>query len=153
MRNSEVIVATETGEVVGARSIKRMTPDKRWDKEMVQSIKGVPWNLSGVTAEAEVVFEHNPDPGPQPVPMPENYMPIPRRIRINKPDLEQHGYTEGCAGCNASKIGRTPRGHSELCRNRLMEALRGTDAGQKRIGEAVERLFDHIAKAGPQPSD
>ena len=56
-RNSEVFVATADGNMVGARSIKRMAPDQCWDKDMVQAIKGVPWNLVGTEERVELAFE------------------------------------------------------------------------------------------------
>ena len=148
-RNSEIFVSTNAG-VVGARSIKRMPPEDKWDRDMVQGIKGVPWNLSGSEHNIDVSFDNKIVDPAAPLEVPQIAVPIPRRVRIGKADLQEHGFSEGCPGCEASKQGRTPRGHSEPCRVRLLEALRGSETGQKRIGEAIERLFEHVANAGPR---
>ena len=120
---------------------------------MVQAVKGVPWNLTGADNSQDIIFEHRPDDQPTHMPVPENPVPIPRRVRITKADVEEHGYTGGCGGCEAARSGIFHQGHTEACRNRLIEALRSIESGQTRIGAAVERLFEHIGKSGPQPQD
>ena len=34
-------------------------------------------------------------------------------------------------------------------RNRLIEALHGTEEGRKRIGDAINRIYDHAGRLGP----
>ena len=45
----------------------------------------------------------------------------PRRFRINKSDLEEHGYTAGCPGCISAQANDGIRrgGHTEACRLRI----------------------------------
>ena len=36
---------------------------------------------------------------------------IPRRRVITMRELEMYGFTPGCPGCAAARIGKAPRGH------------------------------------------
>ena len=49
--------------------------------------------------------------------------PAIRRFRVDKQDIERHGVTRGCKGCEAAVTGRNKREHSEQCRRRFEEAL------------------------------
>ena len=151
-RNSEVYIGLPGGGVTSARSIKRLPEDQKWDKNLIEELKGTPWNLSGVENSPKITFgQRGDDQDDVPLPVPREEIHIPRRVRIGRTDLEQHGFTDSCPGCEASQKNGTPRGHTERCRNRLMEALRGTDDGRKRINEAVDRIVDHLTK--PVTSD
>jgi len=44
---------------------------------------------------------------------------VPRRMFIQKSDLEQHGYTAGCLGCRPLLSGRVRQMHSADCRRRF----------------------------------
>ena len=149
--NGETFVGTPEG-VKRSRSILRR-PDK-WIKDKVEGIWGMPWCLDGEDAEGEpeVVFEEqHPGPEIRDEELPE---PVPRRLRISRQDLVEHGYTAGCPGCTAQRDGHAHCGgahrpHSELYRNRLIEALHGTEEGRKRIGDAINRIYDHVGRLGP----
>ena len=121
---------------------------------MAHAVTGVPWNLAGADKSQNIIFiTDQPDDQLAHMPVPENPVPIPRRVRITKADVEEHGYTGACGGCEAARSGISHQGHTEACRNRLIEALRSTESVQKRIDEAVERLFEHIGKSGPPLQD
>ena len=68
-----------------------------------------------------------------------------RRMRLKKSDFEEHGYTDGCIGCNAQRRGMTPQSHSEQCRARLEKLLSRTDAGKERVKAAADRITEAIA--------
>ena len=149
-RTSETRIGCKDGTVTGSRSIVRLPEDERWDKEFLEKVKGTPWNLSGDDEELPAATfasrpEADPAVAPMPVPPPEGA--VPRRLRIGRKDLDEYGFSVGCQGCDASKAGTAPRAHTEACRERLMEALRNTDDGKKRIGEAISRIFEHLTNA------
>ena len=84
-------------------------------------MKGWPWNHGGdhgdeVDPEAaiKVTFEEKA-PIDEPADVQPEAAPIPRSMRIGKTDLAQHGYTDGCAGCEATRSGTASRAHSEAC--------------------------------------
>ena len=55
-------MATPEG-VVRCRTVKGMTESQRWDAELVESIKGKPWNLRGeYIDEGEELGEERPSP-------------------------------------------------------------------------------------------
>ena len=56
-----------------------------------------------------------------------------RRLRINKADLEEHGYTEDCPQCTHTRRYGKPRAggaHTDACRERLTTAIGQSEAGQ-----------------------
>ena len=132
-RTSERMIATTEGNIVGSRSVKRLPDEEKWDAEAVERITGVPWNHEGVDgAPAVVVFPERTDVV-EPLPAPRSEGPIPRRLKLRRTDLEAHGFTEGCAGCDTqiankrSADGRLiTRTHSDECRQQLLEAIRQT---------------------------
>ena len=65
-----------------------------------------------------------------------------RKVYIAKEDLETHGYTAKCPGCTSILRGTTRQAHSEACRRRMEEELKGTEKARrakKRIGEYTDR--------------
>ena len=56
-----------------------------------------------------------------PVPRPEE--PVPRRMRISKEDLQEHGFTDGCKGCKAIIKKAPAQAHTETCRARMEKLL------------------------------
>ena len=123
------MVGTPLG-IERARSIIRKPMPEKWNKDAAEAIKGWPYNHNGEEGgEARIMFDEqplHPDAPDVPEVVPDSE-PVPRRMRLGKNDLAQHGYTMGCAGCESSKNNRTPRGHSEMCRRRLMDAIQNTD--------------------------
>ena len=69
-----------------------------------------------------------------------------RRFKILKQGLEAHGYTVGCAGCNAARQNRRAP-HSEECRDRISLALGGQ--GDARIMREVESYAENFAPTVP----
>ena len=69
---------------------------------------------------------------------PETRESVSRRFKIRRQDLDTHGYTIGCAGCDAARKGSV-KNHSEACRTRLSRELAAQ--GDPRIVRAVERTL------------
>ena len=137
-RSSERMVATEDGIVVSARSIERLPQEDRWDSAEIQNMRGAQWKLEGEDEALAVVFrEHDQAGAEEPLPVRRPEAPVPRRLRLTKTDLDCHGYTTGCPGCEAQLANRRSGGHlistvhTEECRARLLEAMRQTPQGEK----------------------
>ena len=142
---------------MGASLVKRLPDEDRWDLTAIEQIKGVPWNLSGVEGAPEVVFRDiDPDAADGPLPVLRPEVPMPRRLKIMRADLDEHRVTRGFPGCDAQISSRrsgtclVTTSHSEECRGRLLEAIRQTPEGSRCIDEAVEHMFEHIGRQGPQ---
>ena len=71
-----------------------------------------------------------------------------KRLYVKQADLDAFGYTPDCIRCkHAMKYGpgRTNTPHSEPCRMRIAEALRGTEAGRKRLAAFETRTNQQLA--------
>ena len=44
---------------------------------------------------------------------------------VTNDDVRAHGYTDGCKGCEASAFGLGSRSHSQTCRKRIEQQLKG----------------------------
>ncbi len=158
-------IATATGYTT-ARSITRRPVDDRWIAEAMARIQVTPWSLAE-RPEPRVVFH---EPAAESGPTAETAAPEPpRRLRIDKADLEHHGYDEDCKQCRYIKEhGTAGQGgkHSERCRTRIEQAIAETEAGKARLAAQEERANRAIAKrieledkqrpvtqSSPQPSE
>jgi hypothetical protein len=134
MESGETIVGTELGVVKCRDSRRKPANGGRWNREFVDKIVGVPWEVyPGVKGSAEirsrVRFPQEPGEAPRPIRGRDEY--IPRRFRIQKGDLQKFGFTAGCPGCRAANRGLPATGHSEECRRRIQEELE--KSGDSRI--------------------
>ena len=64
---------------------------------------------------------------------------MPRRFKITKRMLTDHGYSARCEGCKAALEGSPSQNHSESCRKRILEAIGGKEAPEV---EAQQRRYD-----------
>ena len=63
-------------------------------------------------------------------------LPMPKKFQIDLSDLDEFGYTADCPSCKFVRVFRkTKRGlhHSDQCRQRLLEAIMGTEKGRMRL--------------------
>ena len=75
----------------------------------------------------------------------------PQRTRLMKSDFETHGWTPGCAGCEARKpgalhLGTHPPNHNETCRARMEKILSETNEGRLRTEEASARTTRRLVE-------
>ena len=91
--SDEVNVGTAVG-IEFARSFRRRTRDKQWQRGAFMTFSGVPWNPRGLAVEA---------------PMASN-----RRGYTTKSLVQEHGETPGCSAC----LGVSPQ-HTATCRERF----------------------------------
>ena len=118
---------------------------ERWCKEAIKAVRGTP-------------AQPNPEmPGfriPVRVRMPENQTPqeatrtrasekLPRKMYIQKSDMEKYGYTENCKGCRAQQAGLKPNAHSEGCRQIIEREVRVDSPQAVRVEQ-----FDHRQSVG-----
>ena len=77
-----------------ARSFRRRTRDKQWQRDAFTTFKGVPWNPRGLAVEAPMASS--------------------RTRYITKSLVQQHGETPGCSAC----LGVSSQ-HTTTCRERF----------------------------------
>jgi len=127
--SGEVIVGTEEG-VFRTRTVKRKPKEERWLQENVGRVVGVPWKTSKddegdgparegvIKIDAKVMGEAEEEGVRTSPPL------IPRSFTITRGDLVEHGFSEGCPGCNAMLRGKERQKHSDACRRRLLVEMK-----------------------------
>ena len=63
----------------------------------------------------------------------------PRRFKITKKMLIEHGFSARCEGCRAALEGQPSQNHSEACRKRVLDSIGGKNAPEV---EAQRKRFD-----------
>ena len=68
----------------------------------------------------------------------------PRGICIRRDiELEEYGYTPGCDGCEAAKLGLSHKQHSSACKQRIREAMLQTEEGRDKV-ERMDRRAERF---------
>ena len=113
---------------------------------MAQAVKISPKHIHESEAHdaafREPIFPQGPIPG-----VGENARSL-KRLYVKQADLYAFSYILDCVRCkHAMKYGpgRTNMPHSDPCRTRIAEALRGTEAGRRRLDESEKRTNQQIA--------
>ena len=144
---TEYLIATEMG-IISCATMRRMPDEMAYDKKCLEIVK---------VGYRDYVCEGASSTNPRirmALPMPKNYDPapmsepaVPRRMRIRPEDLQQHGYTIGCPGCEAVQTGSSiRRNHTEECRTRMEEAMAQSQEGKARMEKNKDRLDFNVAK-------
>lgn len=68
------------------------------------------------------------------------------RMGLKKSDCLEHGFTQGCLGCQALISGATATGHLEGCRNRMEADISASVAGRARRERQVESENEKLAR-------
>ena len=148
----EMIVGDEKG-VWRTRSIRRKPAGERWSRENMGRIGGVPWKMTkesegdGEELKNEVTIM---DKDYRERTREEEHEAVPRKVYISKDDLEIHGYTVGCPGCESVLRGTTRQGHTEGCRRRVEKELEGTEKAmraKKKVNEYVDKKMTEDEEA------
>ena len=149
-KTGEFIVGDEQG-VWKTRTLQRKPIGSRWDPKNAVLVSGVPWNTGEADDEADgdkmevIRLEPNAlEERPKEREMFGDVL-IPRRAKIGKKDLLQHGYTARCEGCRAALADRPARPHSEECRNR-MEKLMKDDPKMQAAKRRMDDFFEKVAE-------
>ncbi len=124
----------------------RFPDELKFDVDMVQAVKICPQHIHESEAHdaafREPIFPQAPIPG-----VGENAVSF-KRLYVKQADLDAFGYTPDCIRCKHALQygpGRTNTPHSEACRARIAEALRGTEAGRKRLAAFETRTNQQLA--------
>ena len=151
-RTGEFVVGDEKG-VWKTRTLQRTPAGRRWDPKNAELIRGVPWNMNAEDDEADgdnmEVIRVGPEDAEAAAQKQDKEqfgdIPVPRRVKIGKNDLREHGYTARCEGCRAALAGKPAKPHSEECRARMEKLMKGNpkmQAAQKRMNEFFEKVAE-----------
>ena len=147
-RTGEAAIGTRGG-IVKAATIRRVGAHRRWDREGLEEIRGVPWRWNPDEEGKEVglkvrwLTEEERMSGAA---TREENLPRAYRMRLKKSDFLKHGFTEGCPGCTALIAGTEPRGHLEKCRQRMEEAIVSTEEGRQRKEKHTQHENELLAR-------
>jgi hypothetical protein len=139
--NHTFIVSLEDGQLVSARSETRRPAQDRWDADALARVRAMPHEVKSRQERERVKFQEGAvdtsatadAAAPRPA----------REVRINKEDLEAHGYDGECPQCkHIIKYGTSRKGqqHSAQCRKRPVEAMSKTESGRLQIANNDERI-------------
>ena len=131
--SNEYYVGTDKG-VFKTRSIKRVPEPDRYDRDMLDTMVGIPWKMipategDVITLPAIVDMPASTDDSVK-VPAPLLSVPEPpRQTYIRKAAIVKFGYARNCPRCDAVKNGvKSNVLHTAECRKRIEEAMRSDD--------------------------
>ena len=146
-RSDELVSLTPDG-AVRARICKRLPEKERWDAEFFLSVRGVPWEPTPGTASTQIPVDIGEPEAfiDDDVPPPQKSIPISRRFKISRKDIDAAGPTPRCPGCIAQERGLPAREHTAECRRRMAEAFASTPAGKRRLDQENERISREVAR-------
>ena len=79
----------------------------------------------------------------------EEHVPVPKRAYISQEILQEFGFAARCPGCMSLLRGTARQAHTEKCRRRIEEELKGTAKAQgatRRIKEYQDRAAEKGTK-------
>jgi hypothetical protein len=139
-------------DVYSCCTMRRLEENKAFDASVVKEIdmRFSDYVIQGArSSPKEVRFA---EPG-QPVPA-SGGDPVPRRAKLKPQDVERHGFTVGCPGCQQIQLKSPDRkNHTEECRRRMEGELTKTSDGQDRLDRAKDRLDTKAAEIGQAELD
>ena len=146
------LIGTPSGALT-CRSVKQRPSNERWSAEALGKMNGQPWSMSGAPQQTfKDVSIKEAEPKQQEDKEGEQGNTR-RRVQISRKDLQKHGYSTKCAGCQAAKGGGQAKNHTERCRRRIEAELEKTVEGRRRLANAKSRLDEAVAKKGEQLLD
>ena len=112
------------------RTLRRKPAKERWDQSNLEMVVAVPWRkieddpkMDGERLKSEVVTM---DKKYREKLEAEEHVPVPNRVYISRENLEKFGFTVRCPGCMSLLWGTARQAHTENCRRRIEEELKGT---------------------------
>ena len=147
LKNAYVIIGNDGKQVFETRSLTRRIEAERWDADALERMQITPWS-EAQRQGPRVAFDTPGEATGQPTTDGVRADAM-RRLRIEKADLDEHGYDEDCPQCRyIRRYGQARKGgkHSERCRLRVTEALAGTEAGRARVEAQERRINEGIAE-------
>ena len=145
--NHTFTVSLEDGQLVSARSVTRRPERERWNAEALSNVRAIPTDRKTRQERERVKFQDGAvETGATAEAAPSRAA---REMRIDRRDLEEHGYDGDCSQCkHILKYGKAQRGqtHTAQCRKRLIEAMSKTESGRIRIEANEERVTRTMAE-------
>lgn len=112
-QSGETMVSTSRG-VFRTRTIRRVPESMRLGRKILEEFIFVPWkaNASADEARHTMLDEVPPVPSDQSEvsmepPAVAAVADTPRKLYMKTDDVQKHGYTPGCSGCNAIRMRKT----------------------------------------------
>ena len=101
-----MMIANATG-TYKTRTVKRVPHEERWGAENINLVLGTVWNPMNTEGKDSELMPAIQIEMKEPMvqvekPMSRKGHTLPRRMYINKKDIDLHGPTPGCPGCHAS---------------------------------------------------
>ena len=137
--SEEHIISMEDGKVVRARAVQEEPEERRWVREKVEGIVGVPWasmstlNFKGDRGTLPPKMQQPAEPTEEPAPC------LPRNMSVQPRHFEKYGHTEGCTKCRQVREGHYDQHsrHTPECRARIIK--RATeDPAEEEVRRRVE---------------
>ena len=147
-RSGELWIAIKD-KILAVRSVRRIPVEERWGEDCIKWVNRAPWNhyKGAEYADGEVPEEVEATAKPEDfnaggLIFIDTRAKMPREFYIKKADAEKHGYTRGCGGCSSWHRGLARQPHTEECRKRFQDLLKG----EARVINARERKADFEQK-------
>ena len=142
--------------------MRRMIKEARWNVELINVVRGLPWDHQSGADQGELPAEQQLKPLPEgerlKEPTPQDSEVIRRDFKIFRNDVidreKAHGdgFTPDCPGCTAIRAGTVARNHTNICRDRYADIFMQCDKHKHRVILAIRRLnVDGEAQAPVQP--
>ena len=146
----ESYIGLEDGQVIRTRAIRRMMATARVSPDTLLAVKGVPWSPNPAkVSKREVPIDVDVQIGrsgieEKELPKVPEFEPKEsgvRRTYIRRNELEEYGYTLGCAACvSIEATGATMIAHGEICRAGIEKAMFEAEDGRRKLEATAARL-------------
>ncbi len=122
-RTGQVMVGTAE-RVLRAQKFLRLPEEEQFDAQVIQSIRGVPWDAEGMRATGvEEEEEEQRPPLTAGGGEDSGEAPADKRPYLTRRVVERFGAAAGCPGCRCAIAKEGSRPRTEECRERLQDAL------------------------------
>ena len=121
-------------DMIKAWTFRRLPEQDQWSAKEVKDIKATP-----VKTEERVIISTPPDDPEMVIPPPPPRPTTAHRLHITQGDISRFGYTAGCAGCRALRLGGRRQGHSEMRRRRIIDLIKSEAGGAQRVQDHEDR--------------
>lgn len=138
-RSNAVLGLSSEGLKVGM-AVKRLGIKERWSFDGWSELRGLPWDVNSKRQQSDRDGEETPR---LPPPIPD--LPMSRAFYVQRKDVNLYGYSEGCKGCEAIKLGKRAIAHSSSCRQRIFDEVKKSDE-KMRTERHVERVSSRLEK-------
>ena len=143
--SGEWIVGTKEG-VIKCRTLREVELESdRWDKQLIASLKGTPWEP--IPGREDIEITTRPTPVGEAIPRfeePADADDTVKRMRIYRRDVMKYTATPECKGCTAAIRGARSQHHAEQCRVRLEKLIEENE--NDRYCREMERINKQLAE-------